>query len=359
MSEVHGGTTIDTTSEAFARRLGNLLIATRERRNISPRALVRASGNRFSRFDLKAIEAGTMRLDDSLIEEVTELYQADLGSILPLRLPVVVGPGIITAGGVSTVFVPEDSTSLLRSYLLLVRSMRRQKKAPAVDLRREDVDVLATYLGETGESVIMRLGALMGATRTQRTAMASLFASGAVVIGLVGSVAAAGGGSVPSSGAATGAGSTTISATYDGHDSRVSETPAAETPADTPVDTPADIVVVTTVADEVPTTVVDVPVEPAAPAPAATPSSGSGGSSAPASTPPATPATDPAPVTSDVTVVDPTALGDYNLNDLIYTPAADPIIFDIGEPAITDTGLPPVPTTTIVVDTTVPPVPGA
>lgn len=179
---------IDT--EAFSRRLANLLVATREQRGESLRHLAKMSDGRFSRADLKQLEAGATVAKEETVERVAELYRADLGAILPTRLPVSVGEGELTAGGVSMPFVPHDPTSLLTSYLRLVRSMRRQTKAPAVDLRREDIEVLAVYLEEPGEMIIDRLAALMGSTRVQRSAMAALFASGAVVIGLVGAAAA-------------------------------------------------------------------------------------------------------------------------------------------------------------------------
>ena len=170
--------------EVFARRLANLLEATRRERGLSIRHIARDSNGRYRRKDLRRFEAGTMPLTEELVEDVTDCYQADLDSILPSRLPVVVGHGVLSAGGVRTSFTPADSTSLLTAYLRLIRQLRHQKKAPTVDLRRDDIEALAAHLLETGETVVERLAALMGATRTQRTAMATLFASGAIVIGL-------------------------------------------------------------------------------------------------------------------------------------------------------------------------------
>ena len=363
MGEVAGGTIVDTSSTAFARRLGNLLIATREHRDVSPRSLVRASGSRFTRFDLKAIEAGTMELDDIIIDDVVELYQADIGAILPLRLPVVVTRGLLTAGGVSTAFAPDDSLSLLRSYLLLIRSMRRQKSAPSVDLRREDVESIAEYLGESGEAVVMRLGALMGATRTQRTAMAALFTTGAVVIGLVGSVAAGG---PASDGARSMSGpSTTISAVYDGT--------AAESPDDlVRVDSTEDGVStgggvssevvgdvtsstasqnVTFVADDdVPggSDAADTDLAGASGAAASgAAGNGSSGSGSPGSSAIGEPA-----------IIEPVVDDGLDLDLLTYTSAADPITFVL-EPVLIDVGEPPAPTTTIdaTVETGLPPLP--
>lgn len=184
---------VDLRSDAFAKRLANLLVGTRSVRGRSVRQMARMSDGSFTKSQLKSLESANTLLDDDLVARVTELYESDLGAILPTRLAVVVGTGIVSAGGVSTAFVPHDPTSLLEAYLKLVRSMRRQMKAPAVDLRRDDIEVLAGYLQQPGETIVERLAALMGASRTQRTAMIGLLASGAVVIGLVGTAMAAGG----------------------------------------------------------------------------------------------------------------------------------------------------------------------
>lgn len=181
---------VDIGSVAFARRLANLLLATRRERRLSLRRLARHSDGTFSHRDLRAWEAGERRPDVPTVLQLTGLYGCDVSAILPARLPVSVEFGRITAGGIGAPFEPLSSTSLLEAYLRLVRTLRRQKNAPTVELRRDDIEVLAAYLHESGEIVVERLGALMGATRGQRTAMAGLFATGAVVIGLVGTAAA-------------------------------------------------------------------------------------------------------------------------------------------------------------------------
>ncbi len=186
--------TLDLTSDAFAQRFGRHLAATRSKAGRSTRALARASDGGFTHGELKALEQGTVPLHDDLIERVSELYGCDLGDLLPTRLPVAVGSGVVAAGGVSIVYLPGDADSLLEAYLKLVRTLRRQRKSPAVDLRREDVEALAEHLQLPGEAVVDRLAALMGAGRNQRAAMAGLFASGAVVIGLVGTAVAGGSG---------------------------------------------------------------------------------------------------------------------------------------------------------------------
>ena len=183
---------IEITSEAFALRLANLLIATRTHEGQSVRHMAKRSKGRFSSRDLKEFEAGQRQLDETTVDELAVLYRCDLGAILPIRLPVVVGTNRVSAGGVHQEFTSNDPDSILTAYLTLVRSLRRQKRTPVVDLRRDDVEVLAGFLQEPHESVVNRLATLMHATQTKRTAMVGVLASGAAVVGLVGTVAAVG-----------------------------------------------------------------------------------------------------------------------------------------------------------------------
>lgn len=183
---------VDIQSEAFQLRLANLLVATRTRNGLGVGQMVRASEGRFSKRDLKEFEAGTRALDDITVDELATLYRCDLGVILPLRLPVVISANRVSAGGVHEEFNGSDPDALLAAYLTLVRTLRRQRRAPVVDLRRDDVEVLAGFLQQPRETVVHRLATLMHATQTKRTAMVGVLATGAVVVGLVGTAAAVG-----------------------------------------------------------------------------------------------------------------------------------------------------------------------
>lgn len=184
--------TIAFASEAFAKRLANLLSDQRDLSGRSVRALARSSGGRFTAKELRAIEAGESPLSEPLAVDLSALYGVDLGEIVQERLPLVIRPhGVVSTGGVSASFTPHDSTSLLVSYLRLVRRLRNAEEVPSITLRRDDVESLAAYLDLPGERVIERLAGLMGATRVQRRAMVAMFVAGAVVIGLVGTAAAA------------------------------------------------------------------------------------------------------------------------------------------------------------------------
>ncbi len=183
---------IDITSPAFQLRLANLLVATRTRRGQGVGNMAKASAGRYDRRQLKAFETGETPLDEATIDDLATLYGCDLGEILPLRLPVVISANRVSAGGVHEEFDSNDPQALLAAYLSLVRTLRRQKRAPVVDLRRDDVEVLAGFMHAPRETVVHQLATLMHATQTKRTAMVGVLATGAVVIGLVGSVAAVG-----------------------------------------------------------------------------------------------------------------------------------------------------------------------
>jgi transcriptional regulator with XRE-family HTH domain len=207
---------IDIASAAFARRLANLLRDRRETRGVTMRELARRSGGGFTARQLRAFEDGRAELHEQVVCEVAALYEAELADILPTRLPLRIddrgreGAAVISTSGISAAFDPSNHDSLLVTYLLLVRQLRAQERAPFIDLRREDVEAIAEYLGEPGPTVMERLSTLMGVTQLQRRAMAGMFIAGAIVVGLAGSgVAALGAGS----GAAPRASTTTVAVT--------------------------------------------------------------------------------------------------------------------------------------------------
>ena len=240
---------VDITSSAFQLRLANLLVATRTRQGQGVGAVAKASHGRFSKHDLKQFEAGERALDESTIDELATLYGCDLGVILPLRLAVVVSANRVSAGGVHEEFDASKPDAMLAAYLALVRSLRRQKRAPVVDLRRDDIEVLAGFLQVPRETVVHRLATLMHASQTKRTAMVGVLATGAVVVGLVGTVAAIGANDTsppPDPTETTSVVDTTVPA------STTPETTVVETTVVTTTTVPETTVVETTVA---PTTV--------------------------------------------------------------------------------------------------------
>jgi sortase (surface protein transpeptidase) len=174
-------------SHEFAGRFGRLLTSTRRRTRHSIDDIVVIADGEFDASQFRQFERGAADLDESTVDALCQLYGADLGKVLPARSPVAITRGRITGNGISVKFAAQDPTSLLTGYLRLIRSMRRQKRAPAIALRRDDILALARYLDVDGAEVVEQLTTLMGATASQRKAMVMLFATGAIVIGLAAS----------------------------------------------------------------------------------------------------------------------------------------------------------------------------
>lgn len=105
------------------------------------------------------------------------------------RTPLVVAAGNLVAGPVHATFRDGDRESLLHSYLVLVRQLRGQQRAPSITLRSDDICAIADHLGVSEERVLDDLLDRMGATRAQRKAIFALFAMGALSIVATGSVA--------------------------------------------------------------------------------------------------------------------------------------------------------------------------
>ena len=174
---------IDITGAGFARRFASLLAAHRVRNKQYLWRLSRHSDGRFSVEDLQEIEAGRAGLDEETVQLLTELYGVTIEALLPPRVRLQISPiGTIAANGVEMTFDPDDTEAMLSAYLDLVRKMRDQLDRTVIELRREDVEVLADHLDDAGSSVVLQLARLMGANERERRAMAAMFIAGASVI---------------------------------------------------------------------------------------------------------------------------------------------------------------------------------
>jgi hypothetical protein len=181
--DVSGYDDIDITGAGFARRFASLLAAHRVRNKQYLWRLSRHSDGRFSVEDLQEIEAGRSVLDSDTVQAITELYGVTIESLLPPRVRLQISPtGTIGANGVEMTFDPDDQVAMLSAYLDLVRKMRDQLDRTVIELRREDVEVLADHLDDAGSSVVLQLARLMGANERERRAMAAMFIAGASVI---------------------------------------------------------------------------------------------------------------------------------------------------------------------------------
>jgi hypothetical protein len=183
---------VDITAPSFARRFGTLVRERRLATGDSIRSIARGSAGELTVRQLRDIEDAQVPLDHGLVSLVASCYGADLAAILPERLSIAISAdGVIRSGPAERHFPPGDEAALLTAYLALVRSMRRASDTTIV-LRRDDIDVLAEHVRQPGSVVVERLLAVMGTSRTQRSAVLALFATGAMVIGLASSVAAVG-----------------------------------------------------------------------------------------------------------------------------------------------------------------------
>ena len=184
-------TVVAASEEKIARRIAVMLAERRRRSGASVRAVARSSGGRFSAKQLRAIEAGRVAIDPETAHELAELYGIDVTIAAPDRMPIEIDPrGVLSTGGSAISFDPRNVDSLLENYLRLVRALRGEERPQAIELRRNDVEVLSQYLELPGEAIVERLAALMGATQLQRRVLAGMFVAGAMVIGLLALAAA-------------------------------------------------------------------------------------------------------------------------------------------------------------------------
>jgi hypothetical protein len=194
MSKQHGAAeptaAVDVSSAAFASRFAALSRTTRRRSRRSLRAVARSGGGRWSRADLKAVEAGSMPLDDDRVESLALLYGLDVEAVLPERTVPRVSESEVVIGGIAVPYDASDPDSLYVAYLELVRELRSEQREAIVHIRRSDVETLAAAVADSEEAVISRLGALMGVTRSQQRALVLMLASGAVIITIAGGVIA-------------------------------------------------------------------------------------------------------------------------------------------------------------------------
>ncbi len=182
-NDVGGYDEIDITSAGFARRFGAVLTSHRTRTRLYLWRLARHSAGQLTVDDLTAIEAGEVPLDRELVDLLSRLYGVDLETLLPPRVRLAVSPlGVVSANGVEISFDPADDDAMLAAYLQLVRTMRDQLDRKVIELRREDVDVLADHVMQPGSWIVGELARLMGANERERRAMEAMFIAGANVI---------------------------------------------------------------------------------------------------------------------------------------------------------------------------------
>jgi hypothetical protein len=182
----------DLAGPVLAARLASLLRTSRRDAGRTVRQLAHASGGAFTVSLLRRLEAAEQALDDLDLVRLTGLYGIDLPALLLPRVPLVVDAegGRLETAGIVRSFDPTDPDGLLVAYLLLVRELRTLQHAPSISLRRGEVETLAASLRTDGETVLDRLGELMGSTVAQRRSMVAAFVAGAAIIVLAGGAVA-------------------------------------------------------------------------------------------------------------------------------------------------------------------------
>jgi transcriptional regulator with XRE-family HTH domain len=173
----------EPSDQRLRQRVALLLTERRHALGCSRRELARAAG--VDHRVLRKAEHARLPISPEIIAQLARMYELEPDTLVPPRLPLEIRPfGVVATNGVAMSFTPGDDTSLLAGYLRLIRSVRNQEKPPVIELRRDDIDVLAAFLGWDGENVVARLGALMGVTNVQRRALVASFSSGSPIVSL-------------------------------------------------------------------------------------------------------------------------------------------------------------------------------
>jgi hypothetical protein len=140
----------------------------------------------FTMSKLRDAEAGLLPLDAGTVADLAALYGIDVTTFLPTREEgLTIDPaGAIGAAGRTVPFEPGDPISLVAAYFTLVRSLRDVSDHHAIPLRRNDVSVIAEYLGEQGERSQL-LEAMVAVAEAQRRVTVSSLLVGAASAGLI------------------------------------------------------------------------------------------------------------------------------------------------------------------------------
>ena len=169
---------------AMVRRLANLLVGRRLATGQRRVFLARSSRGRWSRQNLIDVEAGRVHLEPAAMVEIAHLYGADLSLILPRRLPLLVDADSLQTGGVTVFYRPGDRPSLFTGYLALICQLRQNPISPTIELRRDDIEAIAAFVGDASTKVVDDLAVMLGANQRQRNALAAILTTGVGVVTL-------------------------------------------------------------------------------------------------------------------------------------------------------------------------------
>jgi hypothetical protein len=180
------GKHIGAPSPLFVRRVGEQLASVRAASRRPLWYVARKSQGRFTTATLRDAEAGLLPLDAITVADLAKAYGCDVTALLPDRGEgVTINPeGLISAGGRSVPFEPDDPASVVAAYFSLVRSLRSMSEHEPLPLRRNDVSVIAQFLGEQGDRSQL-LEAIVAVAEAQRRVTVSSLLVGAASAGLI------------------------------------------------------------------------------------------------------------------------------------------------------------------------------
>ncbi|MEX0846926.1 MAG: hypothetical protein WD023_04030 [Ilumatobacteraceae bacterium] len=184
------GKHMEVASPVFVRQFASRLRAERRRARRPLFWLASRSAGRFTTNELRDAEAGMLPLDAARVGDLAGLYRIDLATVLPAtRRGLTIRPGLLTAGGVTVPFDPDDAGSLVAAYFRLTRTLRALDDDAPLQLRRSDVVAIAGYLDEhstpTDAGLQHALTHVLAVAEGDRVVMVASLRAGAASIGLV------------------------------------------------------------------------------------------------------------------------------------------------------------------------------
>ncbi|RMH68045.1 MAG: XRE family transcriptional regulator, partial [Actinomyces sp.] len=175
-------------------RLAQALRAAREMVGLDELAAADALGVSLRR--LRLLEGGRRSPRDHEIEALCELYGLDLGGGLARRVPIVFDAergGIVIAGRLVR-YVPgvTDNDDFLEAYVRVVRELRGLDEDTPIQLRANDLAVLAVVLDLDDEELEDRVAFWLGQPPGSQVGLRHRLVLAAVVIGVAGSATVGG-----------------------------------------------------------------------------------------------------------------------------------------------------------------------
>lgn len=152
--------------------VGEHLRELRERRGLSRRGVARSIGVRWT--SVASWERGRHRVPASTAPDLARVYDVEVDALRPPRRPspIRVTPDAVSVGDVRRPLEGEpDVESVLERYLDAVYALRGLRRADDLPLRDEDVEMLATELGDDPEEIERRLMQLVRCTREEAHAV--------------------------------------------------------------------------------------------------------------------------------------------------------------------------------------------